>query len=91
MGFLATEMKILTNAEAGQIHDASLKILKNIGFKVRHERMLKLLRETGADVDFNMRILFEKAAALLGRLFMGVNFRYFFNIRRLFRKEHMEN
>ena len=57
MGFLTTEMKLLTDGEVRQIHDASLKALKNVGFKVEHERMLKLLREIGADVDFNTMIV----------------------------------
>jgi trimethylamine--corrinoid protein Co-methyltransferase len=46
-------MKILTSDEVRQIHEASLRILKNTGMKIEHERMLKMLADYGADVDFS--------------------------------------
>ena len=53
MAYLNSEMKILTGEEVRQIHEASLRTLKNTGMKIDHGRMLKMLADCGADVDFN--------------------------------------
>lgn len=57
MALLKCEISILSQDEVQQIHDASIRILEEIGMKIEHERMLGCLRELGAAVDLNSMIV----------------------------------
>ena len=66
-------INVLTDAEIGAIHDASLTILRDTGIKVHHEEMLALLGEAGGVVDSATQIarlperLVTEAVAQAGR------------------------
>ncbi len=49
-------LRILTDQEIRDIHDASLVILRDTGVMVHHDETLKLLSESGARVDSRNRI-----------------------------------
>lgn len=57
MSMLKCDVSILSQEEVGKIHDASLKILEEIGMKIEHERMLNCLAAAGANVDFNTMVV----------------------------------
>ena len=45
-------LKVLSDAEVTEIHEASLRILSEVGLLVRNRQALELLAGGGADVDF---------------------------------------
>lgn len=49
-------VRVLSDQEIQQIHDASLTILRDTGVMVHHDEVLQLLGEAGAQVDRNRRI-----------------------------------
>jgi trimethylamine--corrinoid protein Co-methyltransferase len=50
-------MEIFNTDEIKKIHEASMKILKNIGIKVLDEKSLDFLSKNGAEVDFENKIV----------------------------------
>jgi len=49
-------IELLSKDEIKSIHDTSLSILENVGFRVPHEEMLYLLKDAGADVDHKSHV-----------------------------------
>lgn len=47
----------LSNISVKKIHDESLRILKEIGFKVPNKKVLEILKENKADVDFDNEVV----------------------------------
>ena len=47
-------LKVLSEEEIKQIHDASIDILEQVGIKVLGHRMLNFLKEKGIEVDEEM-------------------------------------
>ncbi len=47
----------LSSLSVKKIHDESLRILKEIGFKVPNKKVLEILKENKADVDFDNEIV----------------------------------
>ncbi len=45
------QLKVISDAEIKQIHEATLDILENAGVKVHNERMLDFLSNSGLSVD----------------------------------------
>jgi trimethylamine--corrinoid protein Co-methyltransferase len=48
-------LTILSNEQVHRLHEASLQILKTVGVNLPHEKALELFRESGADVDFDVK------------------------------------
>ena len=44
-------LHLMTSAEIGEVHAASLRILQDVGVKFPHEKLLGLFKEHGAKVD----------------------------------------
>ena len=49
-------IRILRENQVEQIHQASLNVLSEVGFKFESDKALKLLEENGCKVDFNSKI-----------------------------------
>ncbi|GAH84926.1 unnamed protein product, partial [marine sediment metagenome] len=49
--------KIISSKEIGDIHDASLNILRKIGIKVNHNEVFDILGDAGAVVDKKTKIV----------------------------------
>ncbi len=49
--------KIISSKEIGDIHDASLNILRKIGIKVNHSEVFDILGDAGAVVDKKTKIV----------------------------------
>jgi len=52
-----SKLKVLSDDELNQIHEASLKILSETGMIVSSQRALKLLDEAGAQVNFQKQLV----------------------------------
>ena len=50
--------EILTSDQIAQIHDTSLRILKEVGIKVNHNEVLDLLGDSGAEVKEKEKIVY---------------------------------
>jgi trimethylamine--corrinoid protein Co-methyltransferase len=50
-------LELLSREKVLSLHEASLKILKEIGVKVENESCLQVLGEAGADVDIHTRVV----------------------------------
>jgi len=49
-------IKPLTGSAVKKIHDESLRILKEIGFKIPYKKVLDILKKNGASVDFENEV-----------------------------------
>ena len=49
--------KIISSKEIGDIHDASLNILRKIGMRVNHSEVFDILGDAGAVVDKKTKIV----------------------------------
>jgi len=52
-----SKLKVLSDDELNQIHEASLKILSETGMMISSQRALKLLEDGGAQVDFHRQLV----------------------------------
>lgn len=51
-------LEFLTSEQITQVHNASLRILKEVGIKVNHDRVLDLLNDAGAEVKRKNKIVY---------------------------------
>lgn len=51
-GFEGGQIKVLSRDQVLSIHNATLKIMGEIGVQIQHENALKILHNAGANVDF---------------------------------------
>lgn len=51
-----SRFSVLEEAEAGQLHDAALRVLESVGLQVRNRKALALLKDAGAEIDHRSQI-----------------------------------
>ncbi|MGE5529225.1 MAG: trimethylamine methyltransferase family protein [Patescibacteria group bacterium] len=49
---ISAKIEVLSQAEIGQIHEATLEVLRTVGCRLPHRRVLDRLRDQGAAVDY---------------------------------------
>jgi trimethylamine--corrinoid protein Co-methyltransferase len=51
------QLKVLAEDEIGQIHEAVLEVMNDVGVRVEHKQALEIYRDCGCAVDFEKRIV----------------------------------
>lgn len=51
------QLKVLTDDDIEQIHQAVLEIMAEVGVRVEHRRALEIYRDCGCDVDFEKQVV----------------------------------
>lgn len=54
---IQTSLKVLSDDEILMIHNASLKVLANIGMKVPNDEVLGMCADVGCQVDMNTKVV----------------------------------